>query len=33
MGLSVLFAALIVFFNLLVDLLQAWLNPRIRLQA
>jgi len=33
MGISVLFAALIVFFNLLVDILQAWLNPRIRLNA
>lgn len=33
MGISVLFAALIVFFNLIVDILQAWLNPRIRLNA
>jgi oligopeptide transport system permease protein len=31
MGLAAFFAALIVFFNLLVDILQAWLNPRIRL--
>ncbi|WP_395743737.1 ABC transporter permease [Prosthecobacter sp.] len=32
-GLSTFFAALIVCFNLLVDILQAILNPRIRLQA
>lgn len=31
MGLAGFFAALIVIFNLLVDILQAWLNPRIRL--
>lgn len=31
MGLAALFAILIVSFNLLVDILQAWLNPRIRL--
>jgi oligopeptide transport system permease protein len=31
MGLTALFAVLIVCFNLLVDILQAWLNPRIRL--
>lgn len=31
MGLAAFFAALIVGFNLLVDILQAWLNPRIRL--
>ena len=31
MCLAGLFAALIVIFNLLVDILQAWLNPRIRL--
>lgn len=31
MCLAGLFAAMIVAFNLLVDLLQAWLNPRIRL--
>jgi oligopeptide transport system permease protein len=31
MALAALFAALIVTFNLLVDILQAWLNPRIRL--
>ncbi|MCE9518017.1 MAG: ABC transporter permease [Verrucomicrobia bacterium] len=31
MGLAGLFAVLIVFFNLLVDIVQAWLNPRIRL--
>lgn len=31
MGLAAFFAVLIVFFNLLVDILQAWLNPRIRL--
>ena len=27
------YASLIVLFNLLVDILQAWLNPRIRLHA
>jgi oligopeptide transport system permease protein len=32
MALAAFFAALIVFFNLLVDVLQAWLNPRIRLR-
>lgn len=32
-GLSVFYASLIVLFNLLVDILQAWLNPRIRLHA
>ena len=31
MGLAAFFATLIVVFNLLVDILQAWLNPRIRL--
>ncbi len=31
MGLAALFASLTVVFNLLVDILQAWLNPRIRL--
>ncbi len=31
MGLAAFFAILIVSFNLVVDLLQAWLNPRIRL--
>ena len=31
MGLAAFFAVLIVCFNLLVDILQAWLNPRIRL--
>jgi oligopeptide transport system permease protein len=31
MGLAAFFAVLIVSFNLLVDILQAWLNPRIRL--
>jgi oligopeptide transport system permease protein len=31
MGLAALFAVMIVVFNLLVDILQAWLNPRIRL--
>lgn len=31
MGLAALFATLTVIFNLLVDILQAWLNPRIRL--
>lgn len=31
MGLAAFFAVLIVGFNLLVDILQAWLNPRIRL--
>lgn len=31
MGLAALFAILIVSFNLIVDILQAWLNPRIRL--
>ena len=31
MGLAAFFAVLIVVFNLLVDILQAWLNPRIRL--
>ncbi|MEI6533847.1 MAG: ABC transporter permease [Verrucomicrobiaceae bacterium] len=31
MSLAGLFAALTVLFNLLVDILQAWLNPRIRL--
>jgi oligopeptide transport system permease protein len=32
-AISVFYASLIVFFNLLVDILQAWLNPRIRLHA
>lgn len=32
-AISAFYAALIVGFNLLVDLLQAWLNPRIRLSA
>jgi oligopeptide transport system permease protein len=32
-GISVFYATLIVGFNLLVDILQAWLNPRIRLHA
>lgn len=31
MGLAGVFASLTVIFNLLVDILQAWLNPRIRL--
>ncbi|HEY2572554.1 MAG TPA: ABC transporter permease, partial [Verrucomicrobiaceae bacterium] len=31
MGLAALFATLTVVFNLFVDILQAWLNPRIRL--
>ena len=31
MGLAAVFAILTVCFNLLVDILQAWLNPRIRL--
>jgi oligopeptide transport system permease protein len=31
MSLAGLFAMLIVSFNFLVDILQAWLNPRIRL--
>lgn len=31
MGLAAFFAVLIVAFNLLVDIVQAWLNPRIRL--
>lgn len=31
MGLAALFATFIVAFNFLVDVLQAWLNPRIRL--
>ena len=31
MALAAFFATLIVVFNLLVDILQAWLNPRIRL--
>ncbi|MCB1225627.1 MAG: ABC transporter permease [Verrucomicrobiales bacterium] len=31
MALAAFFAVLIVVFNLLVDILQAWLNPRIRL--
>ena len=26
------FAALILFFNLLVDIVQAWLNPKVRLE-
>lgn len=30
LGLVVFYAALILFFNLCVDLLQAWMNPRIR---
>lgn len=33
MALAAFFAALIVVFNLLVDILQAWLNPRIRLDG
>jgi len=32
-AISVFYATLIVCFNLLVDILQAWLNPRIRLHA
>jgi oligopeptide transport system permease protein len=32
-AISTFYAALIVGFNLLVDILQAFLNPRIRLQA
>lgn len=32
-AISAFYAVLIVSFNLLVDLLQAWLNPRIRLEA
>lgn len=32
-AISVFYASLIVLFNLLVDLVQAWLNPRIRLHA
>ncbi|MFM7603776.1 MAG: ABC transporter permease [Prosthecobacter sp.] len=32
-AISVFYAALIVLFNLVVDLMQAWLNPRIRLHA
>jgi oligopeptide transport system permease protein len=32
-AISTFYAALIVGFNLLVDILQAVLNPRIRLQA
>lgn len=32
MGLAAFFAVLIVVFNLLVDVIQAWLNPRIRLK-
>ena len=32
MALAAFFAILIVLFNLLVDILQAWLNPRIRLK-
>lgn len=32
MGLAAFFATLIVVFNLVVDILQAWLNPRIRLR-
>lgn len=32
MALAAFFAVLIVVFNLLVDILQAWLNPRIRLK-
>ena len=31
MSLAGLFATLTVIFNLLVDILQAWLNPRIRI--
>ncbi|MGF1531191.1 MAG: ABC transporter permease [Puniceicoccaceae bacterium] len=30
LGLVIFYAALILFFNLAVDLLQAWMNPRIR---
>ncbi len=32
MGLAAFFSVLIVVFNLLVDIIQAWLNPRIRLK-
>lgn len=32
-AISAFYAVLIVSFNLIVDILQAWLNPRIRLQA
>jgi oligopeptide transport system permease protein len=32
-GITVLFAALIVGFNILVDLIQAWVNPRIGLKT
>ena len=31
-GLVVLYAAMVVFFNLVVDLLQVWLNPRLKLE-
>ena len=30
MGVVIFYGALIIFFNFLVDLLYAWLNPRVR---
>jgi len=33
MGLTLLYGALIVGFNLLVDLAYAWLDPRVRVRA
>ncbi len=33
LGTVILYAALLMFLNLLVDILQAWMNPRVRLEA
>ncbi len=33
LGTVILYAALLMFLNLLVDILQAWMNPRVRLDA
>jgi oligopeptide transport system permease protein len=30
LGTVIFFAVLIIFFNLLVDVVQVWLNPRLR---
>jgi oligopeptide transport system permease protein len=32
-GIVVFYAALIVFFNLLVDIVQIWLNPKLKFHA
>jgi oligopeptide transport system permease protein len=32
LGTVLLYAAMIVFFNLLVDVVQVWLNPRLKFE-